>query len=682
MRYKLFLCIISLPLLTYSLYAADEPQTLKDFIKTPSTDKFNDRVSEAERNTQKPTSGGQIVVRIPVDPKSLNPLTDNGAQSQHVNSFLFDSLITRDPETLEWLPWIAKRWEERDVVYKTDGSAIEGRIISQDNDSVSIIPHAGKTVLGKQDIVDFDIAGKTVITQDGLTLTGSINELTYTIEIEPDNASDAITIPLSDIAEYENHPDKKKIVHNGAYYFTIRNSVKWHDGAPFTVDDIIFSYNTVMNEYVDAAPLRNYYQDVKSVEIIDNDTVKFMYGKSYFLSLSFCGGMTILPRHVYNPDQFEGDDERFGSFFNQHEANRHPIGNGCYRFVKWDKGKQIVVEKNQDYWASQSNLPYWDKAQPYLDRIVWTVINNKTAALKELQNGNVDVDFDVEPDIWFSDQTNTDSFCNTFARAYMKVPLYTYIGWNMDTPYFSDPRVRQAMTHLIPRKKIAEEIHGGLVDIVTGPFFIDGPVYDHSIEPLELSLKKAKRLLRRAGWLDHDGDGILDKDGVAFEFEYLIHNAKDYHQKIADIVKESVEKAGIRMLIRKIDWTVFSETVSDRKFDAVRFAWGTGIDGDPFQIWHSSQIENRGSNYVGYRNERVDEILETARETFDPVKRWALYREMHHILHEDQPYTFLFCFKTLFFYNKKFQNVKIYSTRPGYDLREWYIADNTQSTHE
>ena len=191
------------------------------------------------------------------------------------------------------------------------------------------------------------------------------------------------------------------------------------------------------------------------------------------------------------------------------------------------------------------------------------------------------MDFDIEPDIWFSDQTNTEEFLSKFAKAHIVVPMYTYIGWNMDTPFFEDKRVRQAMTHLIPLDKIAQEIHKGLVTRVTGPFYINGPIYDHNIKPYEYSLKKAKRLLRKAGWLDHDGDGIIDKDGKPFQFEYLIHNGRDYHQKIADIIKESIEKAGIKMLIRKIDWTIFGETVADRKFDAVRFAWGSNIDSGP-----------------------------------------------------------------------------------------------------
>jgi len=671
-KIKFFILIILLASTTVQAQT-DKKVSLKDFIKKTSLDKYNDRVTEEDRKTQKPVPGGQIIIRIPTDPKSLNPITDNGQQSRTVNSFIFDSLITRDPETLEWLPWIAKRWETRDRIILKDGSVIEGKIVGQTDKNIKIVKNKGTVVLGKHDIKEQPENNGKVLLNDNTVFKGIIKELGYTLEILPSEKDNATLIPLTEIADREDNPEKKSILKNSVYYFTIRRGVLWHDGQELIVDDIKFSLDVIRNKYVDAAPLRNYYNDIESLKIIDAQTVKFTYSKSYFLSLNFCGGLSLLPKHVYNPEKFKGDDEAFGKYFNTHTANRHPIGNGGYKFSVWNKGKEIIVEKVKNYWAQKCGFPYLPEGEPYLDKIIWTVINNKTAALKELQNGKIDVDFDIEPDIWFSDQTNSEAFLNKFAKAHIIVPMYTYIGWNMDTPFFKDKLVRQAMTHLIPLDKIAKEIHKGLVTRVTGPFYINGPIYDHNIEPYEYSLRKAKRLLRKAGWLDHDGDGIIDKDGKPFQFEYLIHNARDYHQKIADIVKESIEKAGIKMLIRKIDWTIFGETVADRKFDAVRFAWGSAIDSDPFQIWHSSQIKNRGSNYVGFNNERADEILEEGRETFDQLKRWSMYRELHDILNEEQPYTFMFCFQTMFFYNKKFRNVKLYSTGQGYNISEWYI---------
>lgn len=651
----------------------DQP-SLKDFIKPPTIDIFNDRVSPQEAISQTPTRGGQLRLRMVSEPNSLNPLTDNSAASQEISGMLFDSLIIRHSETFEYLPWIARYWETRDWIELDNGTRIEGLIVTQDNDAVTIIKNQGKITFGKQDVASFDAQNGTLTLTDGRSFDGVIKEFIYSLEYAPAPTDEnSMRIPVSTIASLEADPSKKAIVRNAIYYFTLRDGVTWHDGHPVTVDDIRFSYDTINNKYVDAAPMRNYFNDIEKLEIIDGHTVKFTYKKAYFKSFSVCGGITILPEHIYNPQQFGGDEETFGTYFNTHDANRNPTGNGAYRFSHWTKGREIVLERVDEYWAQNCGFPYLPDGKPYLDRIMWSVISNNNAALKELQNHNLDADFNVEPEIWFSDQTNTPEFTGEFARADITIPMYTYIGWNTDSVYFKDKRVRQAMTHLIPRHEIARTIHRGLVVPVTGPFSINDPAYDHSLEPYEYSVRKAKRLLRQAGWIDHDGNGIIDKDGVQFEFDYLIHGGREYHQKIADIIKESIQQAGIIMHIRKLDWTVLTETISDRKFDAVRMAWGTSIDGDPYQIWHSSQAENRGSNYVGFRNERADAIIEQARETFDPVKRWGMYRELHRILYEEQPYTFLFNFKMLFFYNKKFRNVKLYSVRPGYDLYDWYI---------
>ena len=116
-----------------------------------------------------------------------------------------------------------------------------------------------------------------------------------------------------------------------------------------------------------------------------------------------------------------------------------------------------------------------------------------------------------------------------------------------------------------------------------------------------------------------------------------------------------MEQAGVRMTIRKMDWTVFGETTKQQNFDGVRYAWMAVFDPDPFNQWHSTQSKDDGLNMVSYKNPRVDEICEKVRRTFDPEKRWAMLREMHKIVHEDQPYTFLFCFDTTMFYNKNFR---------------------------
>ncbi|NIP29214.1 MAG: peptide-binding protein, partial [Candidatus Dadabacteria bacterium] len=145
--------------------------------------------------------------------------------------------------------------------------------------------------------------------------------------------------------------------------------------------------------------------------------------------------------------------------------------------------------------------------------------------------------------------------------------------------------------------------------------------------------------LAEAGWVDSDSDGIRDKNGVKFEFEFLIPSASDTSEKISTILKEEMDKVGIVMNIRKIEWAVFVQRLNERKFDAVTLAWSMGVETDPYQVWHSSQKEGGGSNFIGFENRQADKLIEEARTEFDRNKRTELYRKFISIIHDEQPYT-------------------------------------------
>ncbi len=620
-----------------------EIKSLLDFAKKVPLDEFNTQKEST------PKEGGEIKVRIPVNPRKLNPF-DNDSGARDIMNLITDSFITRDPETFEWLPWMAFCWETRDIA-TFNGKEIEGYY---DEITQKFYPGQGMVTALIQDIKK---VGNNKYQIKNNTYYGKLRKNIYTANIIPTTKQSITTKSL-----------KRQVIN----LFHLRKNIKWHDGYAFKVDDIIFSYyDIIQNPYTDLAHIRNYYKDVKKIEKIDDYSFRIEFKTPYFLSFSSSATIPVIPKHRYNPERFKGDKRAIAQFFEKFKDNRHPIGTGGYIFKKWKKGTSITIVKNKKYWAKKENFPYFTPQQPYLDKIRFIIISNSNSALKELTSGNIDADFEVTPTIWADERTKKKSFLTKVVKAKFLRPIYTYIGWNNERVYFKDPKVRKALTYLIPRNKIAKEIHHSLAQIVTGPFFLEGPVYDKNLTPKYYNPIKAKQLLKEAGWVDHDGDGIRDKDGIAFEFEYLIHNARKYHQKIADIVKESLEQAGIIVNIRIIDWTVFSKTVVERNFDAVRFAWGTSIDGDPYQIWHSSQAGSGGSNHISYHNKEVDEILTSARTIFNPLTRWKKYRKMHEILYEEQPYTFLFSFFSLGFYNKKFRGVKLYSS--GHNLNEWYL---------
>ena len=432
-----------------------------------------------------------------------------------------------------------------------------------------------------------------------------------------------------------------------SYTFHLRKDVKWHDGTPFTADDVVFSYNAIKDPAVAAAHLQSYYKDVKSYVKIDSHTVRCEYSKPYFLAFEFCSGIPVVAKHVFE----KGD-------FNSNPAGRKPVGTGPYVFERWETGREIAVRRNPDYWGEP----------PRLERIIYSVILDPTVKLQLMRKQ--ELDFASLLPLQWSKQTCDASFAKKFRKAAYTVPGYSYIGWNSKKPWFSDKRVRRAMTHLVDRETILAKILLGLGETVTTTFFVNSPEYPDGVEPYPYDPKKARALLDEAGWKDTNGDGVRDRDGVEFRFEFLLPSGSQTGEKISTILKEELSRSGIEMIIRKIEWAVFIQNINERRFDAVTLGWSLGVETDPYQLWHSSQAEE-GSNFVGFENPRADALIESAREEFSREKRVKMYREFSRILREEQPYTFLFARKSTVAVHRRFRNVMLYPL--GFDTLEWSV---------
>ncbi|HEY3152744.1 MAG TPA: peptide-binding protein [Candidatus Binatia bacterium] len=557
-------------------------------------DKTEVRVSDATpaadaKDAGAPVTGDWLVIHSLSDPEQLNPLTSNDASSSEVLGFVFESLLTREPRTLELKPLVATARPE----------------ISQD-------------------------------------------KLTYT--------------------------------------FKIRKDVRFQDGRPLTGEDVLFSVKAIKCPFVNAPFLRVYFNSLIDAELIDPHTVRFVTKEPYFLNESVLGGILLMPRHYYDPEnllqrltvrdltrdpeKLPSEAKKFADQFNRN-FNRNPLGSGPYKFGDWKTGREIELLRDLNYWGNGKE----SIDQPHLDRLKFRVVNNMDAALVRLKSGSLDFMEALQP-VQVVRGTNSERFNREFKKYEYYAPTYTYIGWNNEHPIFRDKRVRQAMTYLTDRKQIVKSVLFGLGEVVDSHIYFFRPEYDKSLKSYPFDPQKALALLNEAGWRDSDGDGVLDKviDGkkVPLRFEIKVNSGNAVRKSVALVLLDELKKHGIAASVRELDWTIFLNDVKNHQFDAVVLGWQMSTtEPDAYQVWHSSQAANKGSNAISYKNARVDEILEAYRREFDPQKRIQMYKEFQEIIHDEQPYTFLYVGKRVSAVHRRFQGVEVFPD--GLRPIDWWV---------
>lgn len=480
------------------------------------------------------------------------------------------------------------------------------------------------------------------------------------------------------------------------FTFKIRENVYFHDGQQLTSDDVLFSLKCILNPFVDAAPLRSSFSKVVSAQANGPFEFTVTSSETYFRNQEILGGFHILPKHVWDPkgllDRYSVEDllnasvtreeaaiQEFATAFNVHPQGRpvgedaEPIiGSGPWLFDKWYTGDYASLVRNDNYWnADETYIEGYSQQGGYLDKMIIKFISDATASLTALKAGELDFVPRMRAVQYFT-QTNTPDFLERFQKVTYVVPAYSYIGWNNDKPYFNDKRVRQAMTMLIDRDAYNKYVAYDMGIPTVGPFYIYGEQYNHTIQRWPHDPQQAVELIEAAGWIDHDGDGVRDKNGIPFEFTFSVSSGSTSSKYLALMLKEDLRKVGIVVNIRQLEWSVYVENLRDRQFDVVSLLWIGGLEMDPYQIWHSDNIGDRGSNYVGFRNAEADSLISNARYVMDKEARNAMYFRLQEILHEEQPYTFMFYQRDPGAYFKEFHGVKWIPIRPGYKLSSWW----------
>lgn len=477
------------------------------------------------------------------------------------------------------------------------------------------------------------------------------------------------------------------------YTFTLKQGITFSDGKPLTANDVVFSFKAIANPLIaDAAALRNYYESVKDVVATTPTTVVITMSQPYFLAEYFLGSLWIMPKHVLDPkgltDKYTFAETKsidaaqanpamkeFADWYGSEEVRRDPklnIGSGPYAYEEWKTGESVTLRRNDAFWAKGKDA--WNPA--YADKLVYKVINDRNSAVVALKNAEIDF-MEYVPPTKYTEEI--DTVATPHLRKYpFQTQAYSYIGFNMARPILSDVSVRKAIAHCVDRDALIKQLVRGLATTVNSPIYQDRPEYDKSLPNIAYDPNTAKSLLAQAGWADANGDGVLDKaingKNTPLTLTMLINAGNELREALAVNLSEELRKIGIKMEIRKLEWSVFQENQKARQFDLYIGGWiNDPIPSDPYQIWHSSQAKNRGSNYVSFMNPRVDQLLEMNRVEFDEQKRTAYMKEFQQIIAREQPYVFLWSPLYPAVYNRRLQNVKFSSVRPGYNPPQWWV---------
>lgn len=441
-------------------------------------------------------------------------------------------------------------------------------------------------------------------------------------------------------------------VTNGNKTLTIplRKDVKWHDGQPFTADDVKFSLEFMLDKKV-ASPRYAYYEKIEKIETPDKYTVVIHLKEPDSALIPNLSYNYIIPKHIW--EKVDRTKVR------ESEYNKSkPIGNGPFKFVEWKAAERVVLEANPDYYGGRPNF----------DKVIFNITPSQAVAMVKAETGEAHMVAVPESDIArMKSKKNLNVY--VYDRAAFDCILY-----NTKSPFFEDKRVRQAITHALNKQAIVNGIYKGLGKPAEGSYHPKLAMYAPDVPKYAYDLEKAKKLLDEAGW-KVGKDGIREKDGKKFKFVLLTNKGNIMREKLTVLVQRQLKLLGIEAEPRILEWNTFlNKYVDVGKFDAYVGGFTTNLDGDQTSFYHSDRSKgyfNKGS----WKNPRVDELLDKARLTFDPAEQKKIYAEVQKIVAEEQPMTYLVYRKSGLAVNNKVKNAKIVDLL-GFnsEIGSWYMT--------
>lgn len=431
---------------------------------------------------------------------------------------------------------------------------------------------------------------------------------------------DANLKPQPALAESWENPDPT------TWIFKLRDNVYFHNGTKFTAKDVKYTFDSILDEKF-GAPYRSLYAPIKSVEAVDDLTVKFTLSSPYAPLLSYMD-MGIVPQDAASQPDFSSN----------------PVGTGPYKFVSWSKNNNIVFEANDKYWGGA----------PKTKKITYFIIPDNTTRAAALESG--DVDFIHSP---LSPQDiGRLKGDNRFVVAETEGLGFTYACFNFASEVMSDLKVRQAVAYMINKESISKDIYQSMDKPGVSPIIPPSWAYSDKVTNFEYNPEKAKQLLAEAGWKDSDGDKILDKNGKKLTITLSTHTEDPNRVQMVEFLQNELSQIGIDAKVSTTEWPTFNTNLTNGKFDVAIVGWLNLIDPDRAMY---TQFHSKGGNNFGkYNIPELDELLEKGRTTTDQGERAKIYQEAAQIVNDQVAYDVILYQGYYAIYNKNLQGLDIH----------------------
>ena len=410
--------------------------------------------------------------------------------------------------------------------------------------------------------------------------------------------------------------------------FKLRDGVKWHDGKPFTSDDVKFSVEQIWRKYHSRG--RIIYANVASVETPDPLTAVLRLSQPTPGMMASLNSFTspVLPRHVYA-----------GTDILTNPANQKPIGTGPWVFKEWQRGSYIILDRNPEY---------WQPGKPYPDRLVIRYLPDAAARSALIETGEAQIA--AQTPVALSDVKRLAALPNIgmTTEGYEYFAPVVMMEFNNKRPPFDNILVRKAVAFAINRDVIVRNVWFGLGKVATGPISTKSPYYTADVEKYPFNRAKSEALLDQAGYKK-------DANGVRLRLVYDIASLGAEYRRLGEVLKQQLGRVGIQIELRTQDNAAYLRRMyTDYDFNFFTAYVGTYLDPQLAVYWSKNFVKGVPfSNAGGYSNPKMDALLERVQVENDPAKRTQEFHEIQKIAARDLPRFPLFELESVTLFNRK-----------------------------